>query len=90
MAERTLYRFEDFEATRNAAAAVMGRLVRGDDVMHVADGLVASGDLVGPDEVTARPAAEVEQLADQQLSRAQRRRIEQMARKEAKRVSRAA
>jgi hypothetical protein len=51
MAEKTLAKFEDYETIRHAAAAVQDRILRGDDVMFSADGLVRY------DPIDAEPSA---------------------------------
>jgi hypothetical protein len=66
---RTIGKFPDFEQTYHAAAAVTARLLRGDAVVDVRDGLVAV------EEIVTAPGA----------SRAERRRAEKLDRKAAKR-----
>lgn len=69
---RTVARFADYEETAKASAAVAARILRGDDMPDVRDGLVAVDDLV-----TAGGGA----------SRAERRRAEKMARKAGRRAA---
>ena len=75
---RTLHRFEDYEQTRHAAAAIVGRVVRGDLHVSVADGLTPvdeSIDLATGKSLRPKPAN------DRTVNRAERRRAERLARK---------
>jgi hypothetical protein len=72
---RIIHRFEDFEQCRHAAAAVWGRINRGDLTIDVGDGVCRVDDAIeAPDAV---PGA----------SRAERRRAEKLARKASKRAA---
>jgi hypothetical protein len=78
---RVIYRFPDYEATLHAGAAVAQRIIRGDEVVDVAAGLVPVGEMraAGDD---ARGAASA-----QGVTRAERRRQERAARKAARRAA---
>jgi hypothetical protein len=45
ISERVIYRFPDYEATLHAGAAVAQRIMRGDETVDVAAGLVPTGDI---------------------------------------------
>lgn len=70
IATRTLYRFEDYEQTRHAGAAVTARVLRGELQVDVAEGLGRVADAV--DSETGKPVS---------MNRQQRRQAERMARK---------
>jgi hypothetical protein len=65
VASRSIHRFEDYEATRNAAAAVWARYERGDLQIDVASGVfrvdgASEAPAADPPEIEAAPVTGVE------------------------------
>jgi len=86
VSQRVVHRFEDFEATRHAAAAVAGRILRGDDVPAVADGLRRLDECSGLDDLPNASAPSTPPVITG-TSRQQRRAAEKLARKAGRRAA---
>jgi hypothetical protein len=89
ISSRVIHEFADFKATRNAAAAIAARLLRGDEVVSVADGLTAAGDMQRADELPIPGAEAAANAAAPALgaTRAERRRAEKAAKKAGRRAA---
>lgn len=82
---RIVHRFEDFEQVRHAAAAVRGRIERGEDVLDFG-GVARAEDAIDPDEFVAA-AADNAAAPVPGGTRAERRRAERAAKKGARRAA---
>lgn len=78
---RSVARFADYDETAHASAAVAARVLRGDEIVDVRDGLVHVDAMIPP------AGGEAAAAAASGASRAERRRAEKLARKAARRAA---
>lgn len=81
-----LHRFEDFETVRHAAAAVRGRIERGEDTIDIEAGVCRVDGMIDADQYVAAAAANTA-APSPGGTRAERRRAEKAARKGPRRAA---